>query len=233
MKSVIAALILLTIAPFSFAEEALRTISISATGRVATVPDMAFINVGVETVDNTAERALDANSDRMAGLFSALAEEGIASKDIQTSNIGLYPRFDQNRNDGLPRITGYVATNTLDITIRDATGLGRVLDLITREGANRIQGIRFDTSLRDALMDDARVTAVLIAQDRAALYAEAAGVELGEVLSISEPGAPVMGPSPMAMERAQSAVPISQGELDIAATVHMIFAISGGDARNP
>ena len=233
MKSLFTVLILLTIAPISLAQEIPATISISATGRIGTVPDMAFVNVGVETMDNTAERALAANSDRMAGLFNALAEEGIAAKDIQTSNIGLYPRFDQNRNNEKPRITGYVATNTLDITIRDVNGLGRILDLITRKGANRIQGIRFDTSLRSALMDEARVTAVLIAKDRAALYAEAAGVELGRVLSISEPGAPVMGPAPMALERAQSAVPVSQGELDIAATVHVVFSISGTGAGEP
>ncbi|MFT5005128.1 MAG: hypothetical protein ACI861_000412 [Paracoccaceae bacterium] len=202
-------------------------LTIVGTAQVATQPDMAKISVGVEVEADTAENALKLNSMHMHDVFAVLRAEKIADRDIQTSQFSLHPQWhSQNSSTGKPpKIVGFVATNVVTIRVRDLDMLGKVLDGLTKSGANRIQGIEFGVVDPTPILDEARKLAVHEAQRKAALYADAAGVQLGAILSISEGRAASPQPNFRAAAMMADSVPIAQGELVISATVTINFSI--------
>lgn len=203
-------------------------ISVTGEGSVAAAPDMAVIPVGVETVADSASAALAANNLRSAAVIARLKAAGIAERDIQTSGLSLGPRYDYAAGGSNQTITGYVATNQVTARLRSLDRLGAVLDAVVADGANQLAGIGFALQDPGPAMDEARRLAVADALARAALLAKAAGVSLGPVLSISD-AAGQGQPLPMfrqVAEMAAGAVPVASGELGLAASVAMVFAIA-------
>ena len=167
-----------------------RTISLAASGTVKTTPDMVEIAAGVTSEAPSARAALDKNTAAMAKVVETLKGEGIEAKDIQTANFSVGPIYEQRpveASDGkAPAIVGYRVTNQVRITLRDTGKLGAVLDKVVSLGANQIDSIEFGVAEPEALKDEARKLAVKNVTDNAKLYAEAAGVKLGQILSITE-----------------------------------------------
>jgi uncharacterized protein YggE len=134
-------------------------------------------------------------------VVDGLKVAGIAPKEIQTTNFSLSPAYEQTKEGQSPFITGYRIINSVHITVHDIAKLGDILDKVVSLGANQIGSIQFGLSDPKALKDEARKQAMANAIANAKLYADAAGVELGPVLTISEeegyqPGSgsgPIMG----------------------------------------
>lgn len=207
------------------AQQETGVITMRGTGHVAVKPDMATFTVGVEVQAPTADRALRLNSVRMKEVFALLEDRGIAARDIQTSQFSVHPQWNNQTSLNRPlEITGFVATNTVQVRIRDLALLGSVLDSLTKSGANRIQGVRFTVANPAPHLDEARKKALTEASRKAKLFADAAGVSLGVVLSIQEGGAT---PSPVyRMEAAMSGgAPIAEGEQTLSADVTIRYAI--------
>jgi uncharacterized protein YggE len=206
-----------------------RTLSLSASGSVNVRPDTAHITVGVVSEAENARSAMDDNNAAMAKVIEALKEKDIASKDIQTTNFSVHPRY-QHFDDGKPSvISGYRVVNSIRITVRQIGRLGEVLDKVVSFGSNQIGGISFSVSEPEALMDKARVQAIETARERAELYAEAAGASVGEVLKIEEvtqDGGPEPRFRAMAT-KAESDVPIEAGETEIKVRVRVVWALTG------
>ena len=201
-----------------------RTLTLSATATVTAQPDMAVITVGVKTQDASAAKALSANNAQMSQIYQTLARYGIDKKDIRTVNLNLF-RQEERDNKGNVVRRYYVAVNTVQVTVRDLSKVGEVLDAVVQNGANSIQGIRFDLSNRHELLKQAQLAAVEQARERAKAIAEAAGTELGDVRSISFQ---TVAPVPRVMLSAATAksagsVPVSGGEMTISATVNIAF----------
>ncbi len=211
------------------ADGASPILSLSGTGTVTVSPDLATVSLGVEVEAPTADRALRANSARMSQIFAALEDIGIDKKDIQTSQLSLYPQWDNNvqKAGDAPRVTGFVATNLLQVRVRDLPRLGMVLDALTKAGANRIQGISFGLFDPGPVLDAARKASVAEAVRKAGLYAEAANLTLGPIMSIDEAGVESAMPNfkMAAMAVASDAVPVAEGELTYSATVTIRFAL--------
>lgn len=203
-----------------------RSISVSGSGQVHVQPDVAVVQVGVQTSDSEATAALAANSDQMQALINALGEAGVAQENIQTQTIQLQPQYAGGNGEmppqpaevqanTTPTITGYIATNSVEVTVNDIANLGSLLDSIVAAGGNQINGIRFEISEADTALQQARETAWNDAQQKAEQLASLAGAQLGNVLTISEFS---QGPTPLAdtsMARAASAVPVQPGTQDV------------------
>ncbi len=206
-----------------------RSITISSTGSVAAKPDQVAITVGVTSTAKTAKAALAANSSAMQAVVTSLKAGGVEDRDIQTANFSLQPNYEYTQDGKPPRLTGYQVSNTVDIRLRTIGKLGEVLDKVVGEGSNQISGIQFIVSKADELRDTARKTAVANATRIAKTYAAAAGVELGPVLSISEPGGrqdgPVFERTMVAKAQAGAAPPIEAGETMLEAAVTMVWAL--------
>jgi len=230
---------LVTVVLFAFvgrlglAEETARTISVSGQGKATGPPDLATINTGVVTQATKASAALAANSEALELIMDALKAHRVASKDIQTSNFDIRPEYKRGpRGQQQQEIVGYRVTNQVRVRVRNLPDLGRVLDSLVRAGSNQISGIGFSIDDPTGVLNQARNRAIDDAQSRANLYAHAADVQVGKVISISEQVA--QSPRPQFVGRAMAmevagAVPVATGEQEVRATVYMVFALKDRD----
>jgi uncharacterized protein len=207
-----------------------RTISLSATGAVKTTPDKVDISTGVTTEAKTAREALDRNTEAMAKVVAALKQEGIEAKDIQTVNFSVGPVFEQRPYDkpAPPVVIGYRVTNQVRITLQDTKQLGEILDKVVTLGSNQIDSIEFGVKEPEALKDEARKLALKNVTDNAKLYAEAAGVELGAIMSISEEESayyPRAMPAAAPMDMMKESVPIEAGTATVEVRVRVVWEI--------
>jgi len=207
-----------------------RTINVTGTGKVTLTPDIAYVSIGVHTEGTDAAEAVAANTSQSQKVVDALKTFKIDPKDIQTTNFSIYPQ-QQYDNEGKLQGINYVVDNTVYVTLRDIDQLGELLDAVVKAGSNSINSIQFDVADREAALSEARQLAVENAQKQAEELASAAGVTLGQVLSINSSSA--SAPIPMYDYRAgmggaavaESAVPVSVGQLIITLDVYMSYEI--------
>ncbi len=218
---------LLGFSPLHAEDAVQRHIAVSGEGVVSQAPDMAMVTLGVSREARLAGQAMRATSEAMAEVLLGLESAGLETRDIQTTNIGLFPRYERTNDGRQPRVVGYIASNDVQIRVRDLDALGGILDAVVGDGANQMNGIQFMLSDPSSAMDEARAAAVADARAKADVLATAAGVTLGDVLSIREGGgANVPGPMVRGMAMEQAAVPIAGGEVDTRTQVSIIFAIA-------
>jgi len=209
------------------AQETERLITVTGEGLVMARPDMATVRIGVQTEAETAAAALEQNNVRMNGVISATLDAGVDESDIQTAGLRLNPRYDSSE-DGPPELTGYLAANTVAITVRDLADLGTLLDTAVDAGGNTIEGIQFEISDNDALRAGAREAAMAEAIAKAEQLTGLAGAELGEVVTIEElDGAP---PRPVTLQAEEAravadTVPIQAGQQTVEASVRVTWRI--------
>ncbi|MBN9005726.1 MAG: SIMPL domain-containing protein [Rhizobiales bacterium] len=202
------------------------TISVTGEATISAPPDLARIEAGVTTDAKTAHDASNANDDAMGKVLLALKGAGISEKDYQTSQVSLQPQYSSSQNRSGPNVlTGYRAINRITIKVRDILKVASVIDAVVGAGANDLGGISFTVSNSSKLLDDARGQAIADARRKAEIYAKAAGVTLGDPVSISEEGtpAPVMYrrvAAPMA-----ASAPIAPGEETLRVTVGVSWEI--------
>lgn len=212
------------------AQMASPTFNLSATGEVRLAPDMASISTGVQTEAATAQEAMAQNRARMTQVIAALRRQGIEERYIQTSALNLNAVYDYPQNEQ-PRLRGYQASNQVTVQVHDLDNLGRAIDAVVASGANQINGVTF--GLRDprAAEDQARRAAVQALQARAQLYAEATGMRLVGLRTLSESGGYTpMPPMPyaraeMAMD-AGGATPIQGGEVVVRIDITGVFDVT-------
>jgi len=229
------ALLLFSFSTVVSADEASPRIKVSGEGSVSLVPDMAILELAVTREAKTARAALDANSAAMSEVLEEMEDEGIAERDLQTSNFSIQPKYfyPKPQSSGArqpPKIVGYTVRNSLTVRVRDISRVGAILDKSVNLGVNEGGSIRFANDDPSEATSVARSKAVKNAMEKAETLAGAAGVELGRVLEISERSTNPQ-PRPMArmamMEAASSdaAVPVASGENSYKVVVNMEYEI--------
>jgi len=202
-------------------------VSVTGEATVSVAPDQAQIDGGVTSDAKTAREASEANNAAMSKVLLALKGAGIDEKDYQTSRLSLQPQFAANYkpSDRASGITGFRASNRVTVKVRDVTKVANVIDVLVGAGANEIGGIQFTVTQASKVLDEARGKAIADARRKAEIYAKAAGVTLGEPISISEEGAaaPVFR-SKMAAPMAAGAQ-VAPGEETLSVTVSVSWAI--------
>ena len=209
-------------------EDEARTIRVSGQGKSSAAPDMATIQTGVVTQAKTAVEAMELNNGSLEKIMADLKSMKIAERDIQTSQFSVQPVYERgDRGQRKPEINGYRVSNQLRIRVRKLPDLGKLLDALIRSGSNQMSGISFEVDDSTTVMNEARTKAIADARARAELYAEAAGVGVGKVMSIDEQQAVVPRPEffGRAMEMGAASVPIATGEQDFRATINVTFEL--------
>jgi len=205
----------------------MATIQVSATGTTNMAPDMATVSAGVVTQGKTAREAMFGNATKMTRAFEELEAAGIEKKNITTSQLSLQPRYNyQNRKS--PKIDGYEARNTVSAKTYNLDNVGAMLDALVKAGVNNINGVQFSIKDAKSAKNKAREDAIREAREKAKSMADAAGVKLGKLKSLSESGGHHR-PQPVAYAatlgaRAES-TPVSAGEQEISVTVTMSYDI--------
>lgn len=198
-------------------------ITITGIGEIAAAPDMATVTLGVTTTAKTARAAMADNASHLTEVLTTLKSAGVAPRDLQTSGLSLQPNWTNNSNGGVNRIDGYTAANQLSVRVRDLAALGTILDAAIGEGANTLNGVQFGMSAPAPLLDSARRAAVFDARHSAEIFATAAGVTLGPVLTISE--ASGYAPQPQFARAAMASTPIEGGEMSVQASVTITWQL--------
>ncbi|PSL17127.1 SIMPL domain-containing protein [Shimia abyssi] len=204
-------------------------ITMNGTGTVYAEPDMAVVTVGATHQAKSAKAAMDQVSGTVEKILVTLSASGVEPRDMQTSGIRLDPvRDHRSYDDGGPRLVGFSASNQVSVRVRDLDNLGEILGDLVAVGANDVNGVRFDVREPRNMQDEARKLAVVDARAKAELYAEAAGVRLGRIVSISESGG--SRPRPEMMRAASmadsAAVPVAAGELALEAQVQIVWELA-------
>jgi len=209
-----------------------RTLNVSGNGTVYLTPDIAYITIGVHTEDPNLATGVGNNNKQAQALVDALKKAGIAAKDIQTSNFSVYNNNSQSfdKTTGQP-ITGgnYAVDNTVNVTVRDLSHLGNVLNTAVGAGANAINSISFDVADKTVAMEQARQKAMANASSLATELAKTAGVSLGEIQAISYSDNSPLSYYGMGGGGASAApnasVPIQPGQTQISVTVSVTYAL--------
>jgi uncharacterized protein YggE len=206
-----------------------RNISVTGNGIVYLTPDIAYIYVGVHTEDPDIAQAVDRNNTQAQAVVDALKNMGIAATDIQTSSFSVWSSQQNDPMTNLPSGYTYMVDNTVYITVRDLTTLGRLLDTVVGAGANNINSIQFDVADKTAAQAEARQKAMDAAASLAQELAGIAGVQLGEVQNISYSdyvpsynygvGGGGGGAAP------NMTVPIQPGQIQISVSVSVTYGI--------
>ncbi|MBN1370743.1 MAG: SIMPL domain-containing protein [Anaerolineaceae bacterium] len=209
-------------------ELAVRTLNVAGTGKVTLAPDVAYVYIGVQSQSENVSDALNQNNGKAQAISSTLVELGVDIKDIQTSSFNIYPQ-QQYSPEGQITGTIYVVDNTVNVTVRDLSKLGELLDAVVRSGANNIHGISFDVLDKSAAITEARKLAIADAQMQAGELAAAAGVTLGELQSLNAytntNAIPYYSAKGGYDTAAASTVPVSAGQMMISVDVNMSYEI--------
>ncbi len=203
-----------------------RSLNVNGTGQVTLVPDIATISIGVRTEAEAVDEALSGNTAQANAIAETLKEMGVDRKDIQTSNFNIFPNQRYDPMTGQPEGTYYVVENTVNVTVRDLSALGEILTAVVNAGANNIYGINFDIENRADAVAEARKLAIEDAQAKAQAIADAAGVQLGDLMNISVYGG--NAPTPYYDAKGgmgESAVPIAAGTLVITMECNLTYAL--------
>ena len=185
--------------PIPFAVNSITTtksdvFTVNGVGEVQAVPDTATFTVGVTQTAPTVEAAKDQITASTNKIITELKKLGVKETDIKTTNYNVYPN--QDYTEGRNAITGYTATQQLEVTIDNVDLANKALDSTTSNGANQISGVSFtiDDEEREKLEDQARRKAIADAKKKANSIADAAGVKLGRIINVWEDDSPQPGP---------------------------------------
>ncbi|MEW9856275.1 SIMPL domain-containing protein [Novosphingobium sp. M1R2S20] len=215
-------------------------LTVTAEGSSTRQPDMALFSAGVTTQGDTASQAMAENSRKMTQVIAALKRAGIAERDIQTSNLNLSPVYAQPKRlpdgsyeDQGQRIIAYQVSNTVSVKQRKLGDYGKVIDALVSAGANQVNGPNFMLSKPEVAMDEARAEAMKTARQRAQLYAQAAGLRVAGIVSISESGGyapqpPMYREMMVTSKRADAAPPppVMGGELETNVNLTVQFELT-------
>ena len=193
-------------------------------GETKITPDRATLEISVQTRAATAAAAGTQNARTQQAVLDALRKLGFAADQLSTTGYNLYPEMTYDRTGGRPRVTGYNATNTVRVDIRDIGMIGRAIDASLEAGANMISSLTFYSSTLENARREALTRAVSDARADAEAIARAAGGTLGGLLEIASMQTGYQPPMPMlqasrAMEKDAAATPIEPGQQTINAFV--------------
>jgi len=202
--------------------EEVNTIIVSGIGFTHATPDLALLTMGVRTESRNAQDAQQQNADKMNSVMDALKASGIAEGDVKTISYRLEPimRYDEKT----PVLVGYQAENVIQVTLKDITKAGKIIDVSVSAGANIVQSIQFTTTNErlNELRSSAIAAAIQDARQKAETIAKSLGVELIGPTEVSL----VAGyePRPLVYELKGAETPILPGELELSISVQVTYA---------
>ncbi|QLC50596.1 SIMPL domain-containing protein [Methanolobus zinderi] len=206
------------------------TITMNGYAEQKVVPDTASLSIGVVIESETAKEATDKNAAIMSAVMEELKSIGLEDREIRTSSVSVYPVYNY---EGERRITGYSASNSVQVTTTDLDSLSEIIDRSTAAGANQIGSISFSASddMQEELREDLMNEAIADASSKAGELADSLGVEITGVqtASVNEGGnSPVYYAADreaVPMEDGAASTPIEPGESTVSMSVQVTYYI--------
>jgi hypothetical protein len=208
-------------------DPAQQGVIVSGLGKVSGTPDVLRVELGVEVRRPDVSAALrDANTIQNT-VRSAVRRDGVDPKDMQTSDVSLYPSYS---NKGVPN--GYTVNESLTLKLRNLGHAGKTIGDAVVAGGNaaRVQGVSFALEDNAALLEQARDAAYGDAKKKAQRYADLSGRALGQVELVSEQVPDAVQPMPYARDALAAAapsqaVPIDPGQSQVSVSVTVRWSL--------
>jgi len=164
-----------------------QAITVVGEGSAAVEPDIAVANIGVQVANADVRAASDEAEEIMNAVIAAIQEQGVTEEDIQTSGFSIFAEFAPGAPAGeQPQTPLYRVSNNVNVTIRTLDQVATILDAAIGAGANNIFGVNFSVDDPTAAASEARAEAIANAETKAQNLAELTGLQLGNVVSVSE-----------------------------------------------
>jgi uncharacterized protein YggE len=203
---------------------------VTGEGEVTAIPDIATLRLGIEAQDSTVVAARDSAATAMNNVINSLTSNGVAQEDIQTEYFNIQQVTRWNNDTQTQDVIGYQVSNIVNVKVRNLENTGMLIDAVVSAGGDltRVNSIDFSIEDPSSYYQEARKAAVTDARDTAEQLAEYAGVNLGNVIYISEgvSNQPIVQRSG-AVPAAETSVttPISTGQLTISTSVQICYSI--------
>ncbi len=172
------------------------TITVQGSGQATLPPDVARVSFTVENTKATVADAQDATTKQANAAIDFVKGQGIADKDVKTLSYNISPQYSYPNPcspgmmcpaySGTPKITGYQVSETVQVTMRDLSGVGAMLGGLGKLGVQNLSGPAFALDDSTAGYDAARADAIAKAKAQADLLAKQLGVRLGKIVNFSE-----------------------------------------------
>lgn len=219
-----------------------QTFSVQGTGTVNGTPDQSDISFTVSKTATTLQDAQNQANTSMNTIISDLNKIGVSKKDIQTSNYNSSPNYSDNEvsqpviivNPPSQTIESYTVSEDVDVTIHNTLNSAPVIDSVTKDNAQNISGpnLTFSDAKQQQLDNQARITAIDNAKQKAQSLANAAGIKLGKVINVQEsqpmpiyPFHPMMLSAKPVQAAASVLTQINPGQNTVTATITLIYEI--------
>lgn len=187
-------------------------------GAVSVKPDLARVQFSVVTQAPNASDAANQNANQVTSVLSALRSVLGPSADIHTLSYSLAANYSFPPN-GQPVLTGYTASNTVEVVLSDLSLIGKVIDTGVQAGANRVQGLQFTVKDDQAARTQALKLATAQAKTHAEAMASGVNVRVGAPISIEEGTSVRPFNTDLRGATTASTTPIETGVVDIRANV--------------
>jgi len=166
-------------------------LEVQTVGQASVVPDVAYLNIGVVSTGASAKEATDANAAQMTRVIAAIRAAGVEPRHIRSQQINVQPRFaraGQNDYLGQAQINGYVANNSVGVTVTKLDQASAVVTGAFGAGANSVSGPNLGLIDDGKAVAAARRDALESARAEAETYAAGLNMRVARVLRVSERG---------------------------------------------
>ncbi len=220
-----ASLILGALAGTAFAETEPATIRVTGTETIETTPDRAKLDIAVVTRAKSAAEAANANAAQVKRVLASLRRALGRTAHIETRSYALHPdyQYPETPAKGEPKLVGFTATNTIEVTLDDLSLVGKTIDVATNAGANQVQNVQFMAKNDTPAQTRALQAAVREARANAVALAKALDLEIVRISSLAE-----SSPEPRPMYEvamARTATPVVPGTIETTATVTLTVEV--------
>jgi hypothetical protein len=205
------------------------TLSVHGEATVSVEPDIAELDVGLLSQGQTSHGAADQNTTK-SKQFVAQLEQLVGQDNISSISLSVNPDYRYPKDGGAAAITGYTASNTFRLTIRDLSQLKNVIETATRAGAGSINRLTFDLKDEKAARARALAQAARQAQSGAEALASSLKMRMGRLIRIEEVQPVVISPAreieaATLKEATLAQTTIAPGSIQIHASVNLVYAV--------
>jgi len=209
-------------------------LTVQGQGTASGTPRTLQLDADVQVTASSARAAMAQDSSIMASVIAALEAQGVAKKDISTTDLTVNPNYQEFH--GQTVISGYGVDNSISVTIRHLGSAGGVIDAATAAGGDalNISSLQFAMTDPRVLQDKARHDAVAQAVSHAGAMAAAAGQRLGPVCQLTDDSSvspiELHGPAFAASAAAGTNVPLEPGTQQATAQITLVYALEARSA---
>jgi len=232
----------LTIAVFLTAANSLhafekeqRTVSVTGTTVIRTVPDVITWRIQTIDTDKNLVRAKESSDEKLKKILSLRETLGIKPQDVQTSYLSIRREFERDqRGSRTTEFKHFAVNRSVTIQQRDLKRFDEYLTKLVSSAEMEVS-FSFGTSRMHELRANARVNAVEVAKEKAEAMTKTLGAKIGKVLKIDEhrpAGYPRSFASNSAFSDVGGQLPVdatsgtfAPGAIEVRVSVHVTFEI--------